>query len=332
MEKYIQRKISKHVDNEYYHKFYDKKGNELLDKKYIDEIIEGIYIPPAYNHVKISLHKNAKVRAIGYDLKCRPQYIYNKSYIDKQSDKKFNHMKTIGKKFSKINKQINRDLNSNIDSKDKQIALILKLIMECHFRVGNDKYLKDNKSYGTTTLKKKHLSFNNKSVTIDFIGKKSVRNTCTVRNKRLVKELTTLRKKTQKNDRVFTYKKGRQYHSIRSSDVNKYLKQFGKDITTKNFRTWGANIEFIIQIIKNSKECQPDTKKNIENIIKTSIKEVAFKLHNTPGVCRSNYLDPELIKYFKYDCEGFLNTFLIKKKSISKATISRRYVYFLEEL
>jgi len=332
MEKYIQRKISKHVDNEYYHKFYDKKGNELLDKKYIDEIIEGIYIPPAYNHVKISLHKNAKVRAIGYDLKCRPQYIYNKSYIDKQSDKKFNHMKTIGNKFSKINKQINRDLNSNIDSKDKQIALILKLIMECHFRVGNDKYLKDNKSYGTTTLKKKHLSFNNKSVTIDFIGKKSVRNTCTVRNKRLVKELTTLRKKTQKNDRVFTYKKGRQYHSIRSSDVNKYLKQFGKDITTKNFRTWGANIEFIIQIIKNSKECQPDTKKNIENIIKTSIKEVAFKLHNTPGVCRSNYLDPELIKYFKYDCEGFLNTFLIKKKSISKATISRRYVYFLEEL
>ena len=170
MEKYIQRKISKQVNNEYYHKFYDKKGNELKDKQYIDEITEGIYIPPAYNHVKISLNKNAKVRAIGYDLKCRPQYIYNKSHIEKQSDKKFNHMKIIGKKFPKIIKQINKDLNLSGDVKDKQIALILKLIMECHFRVGNDKYLKDNKSHGTTTLKKKHLTFNNNSVIIDFIG------------------------------------------------------------------------------------------------------------------------------------------------------------------
>ena len=201
------------------------------------------------------------MRAIGYDLKCRPQYIYNKSHIEKQSDKKFNHMKIIGKKFPKIIKQINKDLNLSGDVKDKQIALILKLIMECHFRVGNDKYLKDNKSHGTTTLKKKHLTFNNNSVTIDFIGKKSVRNTCTIKNKRLVKELKTLRKKSQKNDRVFTYKKGRQYHSVRSSDVNKYLnlEHPGKDFLVNSKKPE-------LTFYKVSKEVNKPTNNNISLI------------------------------------------------------------------
>ena len=49
-------------------------------------------------------------------------------------------MSAFGKKFTKINQKINEDLYSTKDSKEKQVALILKLIMECHFRVGNDRY------------------------------------------------------------------------------------------------------------------------------------------------------------------------------------------------
>ena len=42
-------------------------------------------------------------------------------------------------------------------SKEKQIAIILKLIMDCNFRVGNEKYKKENKSFGVTTLQKNIL-------------------------------------------------------------------------------------------------------------------------------------------------------------------------------
>ena len=31
------------------------------------------------------------------------------------------------------------------------------------------------------------------------------------------------------------------------------------------------------------------------------------------SVCKSNYLDPELIKYFTVDCEGFLKNFYLNK-------------------
>jgi len=260
MEAYIVREITKKIKDKIYHKFFDESGTEIKNKKEIKELTEGIYIPPAYKNVKINKNKKQKVRAIGYDNKDRPQYIYNKDYVKQQSDKKFNHMAYFGKRFHKINNKINEDLYSVKDSKEKQVAMILKLIMECHFRVGSDKYYKENKSYGTTTLENKHIKVKNGVVEIDFIGKKKVRNKCTVRNKKVSKNLKEKKRTMKNNDKIFSYRKGNCYYNIKSSDVNKYLKQFGK-VTTKNFRTWGANIEFITQSLKLLKKESNDISK-----------------------------------------------------------------------
>lgn len=327
MEDYIIRKISKKKGKKYYHKYYDKKDKELKDKDYIKKITDGIYISPAYDNVKINLKKNAKVRAIGYDTEKRPQYVYNKKFIESQKEKKFDHMSSFGKKFTKINQKINEDLYSTKDSKEKQVAMILKLIMECHFRIGNERYSKKYKSYGTTTLENKHIKLKKDHVIIDFIGKKKVRNVCTVRNKKVVKTLKEKKRTLSKNDRVFTYRKGNEYFNIQSADVNKYLKQFGK-FSAKNFRTWGANIEFIVQVNKYCKKEKMNTKKQIESCIKKSIQEVACKLHNTSAVCKANYLDPELLKFFTTDPEGFLKHFDIH----SKEELYKKYVSFLDNL
>jgi len=329
MEQYIVRKITKRSDKgkKIHHKFYDKKGEELKDKDLIKSTLDGLYIPPAYDNVKIDLNKNHKVHAIGYDEKSRPQYIYNKKYIEKQNEKKFDHMVKFGKKFKSILSKINEDLYSPKDSKEKQIAMILKLIMECHFRVGNERYSKENNSYGTTTLETKHIRLKRDSVEIDFVGKKKVRNVCTIKNKKIVKVLKEKKRTLGKNDKIFTYRNKNNYYSIKPSDVNNYLKQFGK-FTTKNFRTWGANIELIVQIIKRSDDCKPDTKKKIQSILKDSIKHVSKKLHNTPSVCKSNYLDPELILFFTFDCKSFLKHF----NDRSREKIYKQYIEFLEDL
>ncbi len=54
-------------------------------------------------------------------------------------------------------KHIENDYKSKVDNKNKQIAMILKLIMDCNFRIGNDKYTKENNSYGVSTLQGKHI-------------------------------------------------------------------------------------------------------------------------------------------------------------------------------
>jgi DNA topoisomerase-1 len=332
MEEYIIREIVSKRKKNYKHKYYDTDKKEIKDKNYIKFITEGIYIAPAYRNVKINIDKKGKVRAIGYDDKDRPQYIYNKEFIDKQKDKKFNHMVEFGKKFNKINKSINEDLYSVGDTKEKQIAMILKLIMECNFRIGNERYSKKNKSYGTTTLEQQHIKIKKKGVVIDFIGKKKVRNICTVKNKKIIKTLKEKKRTLNKNDRIFSYRVGNKYFNIKSSDVNKYLKKFGK-FSAKNFRTWGANMELITTLLKISKGCERSTKKEIKDILKKSIKEVANKLHNTESVCKSNYLDPELIKYFTVDCEGFLkNFYLNEKEAYNKDDISKKYIEFLENI
>ena len=317
MDDYIVRKIWRKIGKKYNHKYYDKNDKEIKNKKRIEEAIKGVYIAPAYNNVKINLKKDEKVLAIGYDDKNRSQYVYNKKFTQAQSYKKFDKMIEFGKNFNKINDKINDDLYTVKDSKNKQIAIILKLIMECQFRIGNDVYSKKNRSYGTTTLQGKHIKVKSKNeLVIDFNGKKNVRNVCTVKNKKLIKTLRQKKRTINKNDRIFTYRRGEKYYNIKSSDVNKYLKQFGK-FTAKDFRTWGANIELIKELMKN---------KNSE--LKKCIENVSIKLHNTPTICKSNYLDPELMEFYKNDREGFREHFNFKTEN----TLYNQYIHFLEDL
>ena len=122
--------------------------------------------------------------------------------------------------------------------------MILKLIMDCDFRVGNDEYMKQNNSYGVTTLKNKHVSVKGDSVTIDFIGKKGVRNMCQVKDKTIKRHLKKHKKTQKNNSRIFTVNG----LNISSYDVNSYIKKFG-DFSSKDFRTWSANIKLIKYLI-----------------------------------------------------------------------------------
>ena len=229
----------------------------------------------------------------------------------------------FGESYKKIIKQINKELYTEKDSKNKQIAAVLKIVIDCNFRIGNDKYSRENKSYGVTTLENRHVKVGKDTITIDFIGKKGVRNTCKVKNKKLTKNLKTKKKTLSKNDRIFTYRVKNKYYNINSSDVNKYLKQFG-NFTAKNFRTWSANIEFISEILK---ETIQDTETKKKKIISDVLKRVAEKLHNTASVCKSNYIDPYLIDTYMKDSKRFMATF---RGSSSKEDITDGYLELLK--
>jgi len=322
MKDYIIREIKSKYKEKYKYEYYDKDGNKV-NQKIVKVCLNGLYIPPAHDNVKISLNKKDKVLAIGYDTKGRSQYIYNKKHIEEQSDKKYEHMIEFGESYKKILNQINRDLYTEKDTKNKQIAQILKIVIDCCFRVGNDKYMKENKSYGVTTLKSGHIKVSKDKITIDFIGKKGVRNKCSIKNKKLSKNLRKKKKTLKKEDRIFSYRKKNKYHDIKSTDVNKYLKTFG-DFTTKNFRTWNANIELITQLLKFEEDNTiTKRKKNVSE----AVSSVAHKLHNTASVCKKNYIDPYLIETYTEDIERFLGSF---KDAFTKEDINGCYIRLLK--
>ena len=292
------------------HIFFDNRGNPIKDKKYIDKCLEGVYIPPAYDNVKINLNKKAKVLAIGYDDKGRPQYIYNKKFTEKMKKKKFGDLYLFGLQYDKIVNDINKNIKLSEDNKLKHVCMILKLIMDCDFRVGNDEYVKQNNSYGVSTLMNKHVLVKGDSVTIDFIGKKGVRNVCQVKDKTIKKHLKKNKKTMRKNSRIFTVNGV----NIHSNDVNSYIKQFG-NFSSKDFRTWSANIKLIKYLIGSNKE-------TVDKDIKDCIKQVADKLHHTPEVCKKNYIFSELIEFYKKD--------QVKFNKFFKSNITRQFTQFLK--
>ena len=287
------------------HEYKDKNG-KTVSKRTLEPYLK-VYIAPAYDNVKINKNTNAKVLAIGYDERDRPQYIYNSKCVKTRGRNKFKKLIKFGKNYKKLLSKIERDYSSYRDTKEKQIAMILKIIIDCNFRIGNDKYTKDNNSFGVSTLESRHINIKN-GVNIDFIGKKGVQNKCEIEDQKMKKNLRTKKKKYKKNQRIFTYQKDGETYEIKSTDVNEYLGEY----TTKNFRTWSANVLLIRDLLKNK-----------ENKVKKSIEFVADKLHHTPSICKKNYIDPKLVEYYNKDPDKFCKFF--------KGDIDKRFTEFLEK-
>jgi DNA topoisomerase I len=285
---------------------------EITDVGEIEKI-KGLKIPPAYDNVTIL--NNKKIIAFGYDSKNRKQILYHPAFIATQTTKKYNKISASIKIFSKLKKKISEDLNSN-DEKKVAIAVIITLILTCGFRIGNKKYEKDNNSVGLTTLKYKHLLFQDDKLVIDFIGKKGVRNVAECDNKRIYEYLYQKFNKTDKmadatnaaNAYIFSYDGDK---VIRSSDVNEYLRTISSPysivITTKDLRTWNANMLFLtyykkLRKLRKKRGIAGDgadaakTTKETEKDIKRAIEMVAEKLHNSYSICKKSYIDPKIIE------------------------------------
>jgi len=321
MKEYIVRKIKSKRNDKYKYEYLDKR-NRKIHQSVVKRVLEGFYIPPAYKDVKINLNKKDKVLAIGYDEKDRSQYIYNKKFTEKNSKSKFMQMIEFGESYQKIMNAVKRDIYSEGDTKEKQIAMALMLVVECGIRIGSEKYRDENKSFGATTLEPRHIKIKGSTVSLDFIGKKGVQNTGKIRSKRLGRNLRIKKRTIKKDDPIFTYRRGSKWYNLKPTDVNKYLKKFG-NFSSKNFRTWVANLSFITEILKcDIPENDTKRKKNINE----ALQKTAHKLNNTSSVCRKNYIDPFLINLYLNDTERFIGTF---KHTSTKDEVSEKYIQLL---
>lgn len=286
-----------------------RKGNKfryLLHKKPIREKselerIDQLVIPPAWEQVKISSITNAHLQAVGYDLKRRLQYKYHPTWVKVRNRTKFYKMCHFGESLPKIRENIERDLLLEGWPKNKVMALILKLMEETHIRIGSQQYAKRNKTYGLSTLRRKHLKLFKEKLRFEFTGKKGKKHNITLQNKRLVKLISKCEEIPGWELFQF-YEKDGTKTSVDSGMVNEYIHEIsGHLFTAKDFRTWAGTVIFY--------ECLQDlprtkSEKEIKKNILTAFDETAKELGNTRNVCRKYYVHPLIVK--KYE-EGSLN-------------------------
>ena len=241
----------------------------------IKEQIKSVYVPPGYSNVVYVLSK--KLLATGVDSKGRTQYIYSNQHKNARSESR----KRTFLRVYRVIHQVEKKIKSELDRKNL-VAIVLRLICLCHFRVGHTKSLELN-HFGTTTLLKKHFKIKDRYIEITFVGKKGVVNSSKVRCQKTVKQLRELLKHKNSNDRVF---------EVSSRRANEFLAPFG--ITSKDLRTYYANVEFAQQARK------------LKNVT-AALQETSKLFHNTPQILKSSYIVPNLYKYVKSHLPGELH-------------------------
>jgi len=292
-------KFIKRVKNGNTYKYLNEK-NEIIKNINTLNRIKKIYIAPAYTNVKIYL--DGDILATGIDSAGRKQYVYSDNMKKKRETKKLKKLIKLSKHIDRLKQQINKDLNNKTWTKNKIIAVILKIMDLCNFRGGNKKYEKKYGSYGLTTLHKKHISIHKSSIEFDFIGKKGVNNKCVISNNKTIQELVKIlyNNKTKNNQYLFSIN---DISEISITDLNSYLNKF--DVTTKDLRTWNANIIFLKNFKKIIEELDmkiyaQKTEKQQLLIRKRCIREAliltAEALHNTPAVCKSSYIYKKILE------------------------------------
>jgi DNA topoisomerase-1 len=109
-----------------------------------------------------------------------------------------------------------------------------------------------------------------------------------------------------------------QRQRIDSSDVNAYLREAtGEDFTAKDFRTWAGTVLATHALA----EFEPfETEIEAKHNVVDAVKRVANQLGNTPAVCRSCYVHPDVFDLYR---EGELAEALREARGIRKGLDAR---------
>ncbi|MBW3544647.1 MAG: DNA topoisomerase IB [Bacteroidetes bacterium] len=270
------------------HRYYSPDGSSI-QRTVLENRLKTLVIPPMWEDVWICKRENGHLQATGYDEKGRKQYLYHPLWQEYRSRHKFDKMIEFGHALPRIRERIAKDLNRKGWPREKVLALVVSLLDETHVRIGNQEYLKENKTYGLTTLRRKHLSLENNEAIFTYASKHSIEQRVSIDNKklvRLIKQCSEL-----PGHELFRYYEGAEAGKlVDSGDVNEYLKEIsGEDFSSKNFRTWGGTVIAVERLEEAMEELLENPKKELTP---TLVKKVAERLGNTEAVCREYYIHP----------------------------------------
>ncbi len=257
--------------------------------------IKSLVIPPAWEDVWISAQSNGHLQATGRDVKGRKQSRYHPRWREHRDETKYERMTHFARALPAIRERVEHDLGRPGLPREKVLATIVSLMEHTLIRVGNQEYARDNKSYGLTTMRNKHVAVEGSQITFTFQGKSRVNHTINLRDRRLagiVKRCADL-----PGYELFQYlDHDGTHHHIDSSDVNQYLHDIsGEHFTAKDFRTWAGSV-LACDLLK---ETGPfSSAAEAKRKIAEAIKQVAGRLGNTPSVCRKCYVHPAVLEAY----------------------------------
>jgi DNA topoisomerase-1 len=274
--------------------YLDTHGKQIRDEQRLFRI-RRLAIPPAWSDVWICPCPNGHIQATGRDARGRKQYRYHDRWRQVRDENKFERLAHFGKALASIRRRVARDIKSPGLPRQKVLATIVRLLERTLIRVGNEEYARENKSFGLTTMKDRHVTLKRSRLRFRFRGKSGRQHEVDITDRRVSRIVSKCQDLPGQD--LFQYvEENGEVQDVTSQDVNDYLREIsGENFTAKDFRTWAGTVLAAIALNAQGKF---ETKKQAKANIKTAISAVAELLGNTPAICRKCYVHPAVLEAY----------------------------------
>jgi DNA topoisomerase-1 len=272
--------------------YYQPDGEPLVDDGTLQRIKE-LVIPPAWKKVWICPQSNGHIQAVGTDAAGRRQYLYHQGWRDERSEEKFDRVLEMSAALPDMRRRIDSDLRKGGLSRDRVIAVALRLFDLGYFRSGSEQYAEENNSFGLATLMCEHVTLQRGAVEFDYPAKSGVRRTLEIDDPEVIRSVRSLLRGPDRPDRLLVCRNGAGWTDIHADDLNARFKELvGDAYTVKDLRTWHGTVLAATAFVDADPPANKTVIKRVESAV---MKEVAEELGNTPAVTRGSYVDPRVV-------------------------------------
>ena len=272
--------------------YLDEHGAPVENSAVLDRIRQ-LAIPPAWTSVWIAPSADFHLQATGVDSRGRKQYRYHPAWQHQRDQLKFHDMEAFGRAQPRLRRHIELGLNDEAEplSHRRVLALSLRLLDIGLLRVGSDRYARDNKHYGLTTLLRDQVTIRPGRAVFDYVGKAGKRHRLAIADAPALDVLAALKRRRQGPRELLVFCAAHTWTRIHREDVNNFLRtESGGPFSAKEYRTWNATV--IAAATLAALEPRPSRAANVAS------HAVAAALGNTPAVARQSYIDPRVFERF----------------------------------
>jgi DNA topoisomerase IB len=275
-------------------RYVDSHGNRIDDPDRLERV-EALRIPPAWREVWISPNPGAKLQATGVDSAGRRQYLYHPKFRAAQEHAKFEKLIRFGERLPTLREAMAEHMEAERLEPERVSAVAVRLVNLSWFRIGSDRYATVSRTYGITTLRKRHVSVRGRRITFSFPGKGRAQVRRTLADEELAEEIRYLRG-LDGGSRLFRYRLNGGLCNLTGPRLNEYIGlHLGEDFTAKDFRTWGGTLLAAIGLAEHGPaETEAEAKRTLAAVMRS----VADKLGNTPAVSRASYVSPAVVEQY----------------------------------
>ena len=274
--------------------YLDTQGKRIRDEQRLLRI-KRLAIPPAWTNVWICPSPTGHIQATGRDVRRRKQYRYHERWRELRDENKFDRLAAFAKALPKIRRRIAKDLKLRGLPREKVLATVVRLLERTFIRIGNEEYARENKSFGLTTIKNRHVSVRGPHLCFRFRGKSGRQHEVDMTDRRIAKIVSKCQDLPGQDLFQYVSDDG-EPRNVTSQDVNDYLREItNENFSAKDFRTWAGTVLAAIALTAQS---EFETKKQAKANLKTAICAVARLLANTPAVCRKCYVHPAILEAY----------------------------------